>query len=157
MEKLEKEKKFDELIEKFKFLDDHVNNLADAMMYVTIVANTPDANGNCERPAWIEDVLSGLALARLELQEMYELRKDYANPKSVSDSELKKPSLTDTHTDAHQLQQQITDMNIRLGEILTVLCSCKVIDDGITLDWMRKSIADTRMLLDRLTVDSPTD
>lgn len=149
MEKSEKEKKFDELIEKFKYFDDFVNNLADAMMYVAIDANTSDA----ERK---QDILTGLALARLELQEMYELREDYAK-KDVSDSEMKKASMTDTHTDAHQLQQQITDMNIRLGEILTVLCSREVIDDGITLDWMRKSIADTRMLLDRLTGDSKTD
>lgn len=151
MEKLKEEKLFDELIEKFKYFDDHVNNLADAMMYVTIVANTPDADGNCERPAWIEDVLSGLALARLELQEMYELRKDYV------ECEKKKVSVTETPTDTHQLQKQITDTNNRFGEILTVLCSRDVIDDGPTLDWMRKSIADARMLLDRLTSDSPTD
>ena len=148
MEKLEKEKKLDELLQKFKYLDDHVNNLANAMMYVAI-ADTPDADRK-------QDILTGLALARMELQEMYELREDYAK-KDVSDSEMKKASMTDTHTDAHQLQQQITDMNIRLGEILTVLCSREIIDDGATLDWMRKSIADARMLIDRLTNDSPTD
>lgn len=149
MEKLEKEKKFDELLQKFKYFDDHVNNLADAMMYVAI-ADTPDADRK-------QDILTGLALARLELQEMFELREDYTKLNDVSDSEIKMPTVTDTPTDAHQLQQQITDANIRFGEILNVLCSREVIDDGITLDWMRKSIADTRMLLDRLTNDSPTD
>ncbi len=148
---MEKEKKFDELIEKFKFFDDHLNNLADAMTYVAIVPNTPNAD-----PTRKQDILTGLALARMELQEMYELREDYAK-KDVSDSEMKKASMTDTHTDAHQLQQQITDMNIRLGEILTVLCSREIIDDGATLDWMRKSIADARILLNRLTDDSSTD
>jgi len=150
MEKLEKEKKFDELIEKFKYFDDHVNNLADAMMYVAIDANTSDA----ERK---QDILTGLALARLELQEMFELREDYANSKDVPDSVEKEAECDRGSLGAHQLQQEITATNSCFGEILNVLCSREVIDDGATLEWMRKSIADARILLGRLSDDSSSD
>ncbi len=157
MEKLEKEKKFDELIKKFSWFDDHVNNLADAMMHVAMIANTHETEGNCVRPAWIQDVLTGLALARLDLQEMFELREDYANSKDVPDSVEKEAECDRGSLGAHQLQQEITATNSRFGEILNVLCSKDTIDDGAILDWMRKSIADARILLNRLSDDSSTD
>ncbi len=157
MEKLEKEKKFDELIQKFSWFDLHVNNLADAMMYVAMVADTHDAEGNCVRPTWKQDVLNGLALARLDLQEMYEMREDYANPKDVSDPKTEVQDTTDVHSDSHQLLLEIKAAYQCLGEVLDVICSRETIDDGATLDWMRKSIAGARILLNRLSDDSSTD
>lgn len=148
MEKVSKEKKFDELIEKFKFFDDHLNNLADAMTYVAIVPNTPNAD-----PTRKQDILTGLALARMELQEMYELRENYANSKEVSDSVVKEQNATDVH----KLQQEIKDTNIHLGEVLNAICRREVIDDGATLERVRKSIAEARMLLNKLTGDSSTE
>ena len=98
MEKSEKEKKFDELMKKFSWFDAHVNTLADAMMYVAMFADTHDAGGNCVRPGWKQDVLSGLALARLDLQEMFEMREDYAHSGNLSASQTKVQD-TDIHSD----------------------------------------------------------
>ena len=156
MEKLEKEKKFDELIKRFSWFDFHVNNLADAMMYVAMVADTHDAEGNCVRPTWKQDVLNGLALARLDLQEMFELREDYAN-QDVPDPKTKTQDTTDIHSDSHQLLTEIKVANRCLGEVLDAICSRVTINDGVSLDWMRKSIADARILLNRLANDSSTD
>ena len=154
MEKLEKEKKFDELIKKFSWFDLHVNNLADAMMYVAMVGHTFDANGNSVEPTWKIDVLTGLAMARADLQELYELHADSKNESAQSIKEHNKDSARPV---MDHLQQEIMATNSRFGEILNALCSREVIDDGATLEWMRKSIADARILLDRLSDDSSSD
>lgn len=157
MEKLEKEKKFDELIQKFSWFDVHVNNLADAMMHVAMVGATYDAQGNVVVPNWKKDILIGLALARVDLQELYELRENYVTSKEVSDSEAKEQNATDVLPVVHQLSQEITDTNSHLGEVLNAICSREFIDDGATLERVRKSIAEARMLLDKLTDNSSAE